>query len=72
MYCFTADFSRISSISVKICVLHSWLSTRRQIQAFFFPIWVLFHEHSRITGLQGKGEGIPLTLYIIMHKLNNW
>ena len=28
---------------------------------FFFSIWVLFHEHSRITGLQGKGEGISLT-----------
>ena len=24
----------------------------------FFSIWVFFHEHSRITGLQGKGEGI--------------
>ena len=24
---------------------------------FFFSIWVLFHEYSRITGLQGKGEG---------------
>ena len=23
----------------------------------FFSIWVLFHEYSRITGLQGKGEG---------------
>ena len=22
----------------------------------FFAIWVFFHEHSRITGLQGKGE----------------
>ena len=28
---------------------------------FFFSIWVFFHEHSRITRLQGKGEGISLT-----------
>ena len=28
---------------------------------FFFSIWVLFHEHSRITGLKGMGEGILLT-----------
>ena len=29
----------------------------------FFSIWVFFHNHSRITGLQGKGEGIYLTPY---------
>ena len=28
---------------------------------FFFSIWVFFHEHSRFTGQQGKGEGIYLT-----------
>ena len=28
---------------------------------FFFSIWVFFHDHSPITGLQGKGEGISLT-----------
>ena len=28
---------------------------------FFFSIWVFFHEHSRITELQRKGEGISLT-----------
>ena len=26
--------------------------------AFFFSIWVFFHDHSQFTGLQGKGEGI--------------
>ena len=30
-------------------------------QAFFFSIWVLFHEHSRFIGEQGKGEVISLT-----------
>ena len=24
----------------------------------FFSVWVLFHVHSQIIGLQGKGEGI--------------
>ena len=28
---------------------------------YIFSIWVFFHEHSRITGLQGKEEGISLT-----------
>ena len=27
---------------------------------YFFSIWVFFHNHLRITGLQGKGEGISL------------
>ena len=29
-------------------------------EAFFF-LWVYFHEHSRFTGQQGKGEAISLT-----------
>ena len=37
---------------------------------FFFSIWVLFHEHSRITGLQGKGKGIPLTPHYPFHPLH--
>ena len=35
----------------------------------FFSIWVLFHEYSRITGLQWKGEGIPLTPHYHFHLL---
>ena len=30
------------------------------VGTIFFSIWVFFHEHSRITGLQGKMEGIFL------------
>ena len=37
---------------------------------FFFSIWVFFHEHSRITGLQGKGEGISLTPHYYFHPLH--
>ena len=34
----------------------------RFLTLFFFSTWVFFHKHSRITGLQGKGEGILLPL----------
>ena len=27
-------------------------------RAFFFSVWVFFHNHSQTTGLQGKGKGI--------------
>ena len=40
------------------------------IRIFFFSIWVFFHEHSQITGLHGKGEGIPLTPYYHFHPLH--
>ena len=33
----------------------------------FFSIWVFFHNHSRITGLQGKGKGISLTPHYHFH-----
>ena len=37
---------------------------------FFFSIWVFFHEHSRSTGQQGKGEGIYLTPLYHFHPLH--
>ena len=36
----------------------------------FFSIWVFFHEHSRITGLQGKRECISLTPHYHFHRLH--
>ena len=39
---------------------------------FFFSIWVIFHEHSRITGLQGKREGISLTSHHHFHPLRHY
>ena len=36
----------------------------------FFSMWVFFHEHSRITRLQGKGEGISLTPHYHFHSLH--
>ena len=43
-------------------------STTQVLAAFlnlwpvFFSIWVFFHEHSQITGLQGNGEDISFLL----------
>ena len=36
----------------------------------FFSISVFFHKHSRITGLQGKGEGISLSPHYHFHPLH--
>ena len=35
----------------------------------FFSAWVFFHEHSRVTGLHEKGEGISLTPQYHFHAL---
>ena len=37
----------------------------------FFSIWVFSHDHSRIPGLEGKGEGISLTPHYHFHPLNS-
>ena len=37
---------------------------------FFSSIWGFFHEHSRFTGQQGKGEGIYLTPLYHFHPLH--
>ena len=44
---------------------------------YIFSIWVFFHEHSRFTGEQGKGEAISLTPLYHFHPLHghldvNW
>ena len=37
---------------------------------YYFSICVFFHNHSRIAGLQGKGEGISLTPHYRFHPLH--
>ena len=37
---------------------------------FFFSIWVFFHEHSRITGLQEKRESISFNYHFHFHPLH--
>ena len=39
--------------------------------AFFFSMRVFFHEHSQITGLQGKGEDISLTSHYHFYIASN-
>ena len=42
----------------------------------FFSTWTFFQEHSRITGLAGKGEGYnslkALTLFHYLHLLHRY
>ena len=39
-------------------------------KGFLFSIWVFCHDHSRITGLQGKAERISLTPHYHFHPLH--
>ena len=56
------------SISVFIILCLVLKSTHISF-SIFFSIWVFFHNHSRITGLQRKGEGISLTPHCHFHPL---
>ena len=40
-----------------------------QLNFSIFSTWALFYKHSRIIGLQGKGEGIQLTPYYHFYPL---
>ena len=51
-------------IMIPKCFINScetWFQFLKFIEKIFFAVWVFFDEHWRITGLQGKGEGISLT-----------
>ena len=49
-------------VTTGLSVLLSWID--------FFSIWVFFHNHLRITELQGKGKGISLTSHYHFHPLH--
>ena len=55
--------SYFDSFSFLRFTLFTWKKKRNSI-------WVFFHEHSRITGLLGKGEGISLTPRYHFHPLH--
>ena len=66
-----------SEITKKISIWYSKTQKRSQksirsiaVGLIFFSIWVFFHEHSRFTGQQGKGEGISLTPLYHFHPLH--
>ena len=51
-----------SRIEVAICFFYFYF--------YYFSTWVFFHEHSRFTGQQRKGEGIYLTPLYHFHPLH--
>ena len=53
--------------SLQMCFLRKGVLRKKK-----FSIWVFFHEHSRITGLQGKGGGISLTPHYHFHPLHRY
>ena len=54
----------------RYCCLFSFISLFFCCCCCFFSIWVFFHNHSRITELQGKGEGVYLTPHYHFHQLH--
>ena len=70
--CMSLMCNRVSSVCHSYVLLcHSYaLVCYTYFFFFFFSIWVFFHEHSRFTGQQGKGEGIYLTPLYHFHPLH--
>ena len=70
----TIIFSLICLFVIKFFLFIFQARSQRNFQflilRFFFSIWVFFHEHSRFTGQQGKGEGIYLTPLYYFHPLH--
>ena len=70
----TIIFSLICLFVIKFFLFIFQARSQRSFQflilRFFFSIWVFFHEHSRFTGQQGKGEGIYLTPLYHFHPLH--
>ena len=50
---------------IKFAFLNSFVSKK-----ISFSIWIFFYNHSQITGLQQKGEGISLTPHYHFHLLH--
>ena len=54
-----------------IVIIYSWMLFFFNEKWFlFFSIWAFFHNHSRITGLQGKREGNPLVPHYHFHSFH--
>ena len=64
---FLSDISSCIRESSQV-ILVSTISIKSSF--FFFSIRFFFRDHSRITGLQGKGEGISLTPHYHFHPLH--
>ena len=64
------DFASIDILGWLTVVKKALIATNPKKIFLFFSIWVFCHEHSRITGLQEKGEGISLTPHYHFHPLH--
>ena len=67
-FCVVYIWYELNSLSLRdmqVCLFFDLISFNGTFffVCFFFSIWIFFHDHSRITGLQGKGEGLSLTPY---------
>ena len=60
-------FYRSLHLDVELFLKSTFLTSH--ITYTFFSIWVFFHEHSRFTGRQRKGEGNYLTPLYHLHLL---
>ena len=69
----TRFFYEITKFRIEGPIFRSYLKLANLNLAFiylsYFYIWVFFHDHSRITGLQEKREGISLTPNYHFHPL---
>ena len=66
---------QLSSVHTVQFTSHNWMPTITVIMSsysrrIFFSIKVLFQKHSRITGPQGKGEGISWTPHYHFHPVH--
>ena len=68
-YYFERDFTQGTNTCSEVQII---LKTNLISWHHFFSIWVFFHNYSRITGLQGKGEGISLTPHYHFHPLHRY
>ena len=59
LYVYLKDFTDFFNTDLAIIII-----------IIIFSIWFFFHEHSRITGLQGKGKGISITPHYHFHPLH--
>ena len=66
---FVIYLSTLFNLSFAI-LFHKTFQPFLLLEGLFFSIWVFFQEHSRITGLQGKGDGISLTSQYHFHLLH--
>ena len=53
------------SLQIRNSIIPKWSLQ----QCIFCSIWIFFIDHSQVTGVQGKGEGISLTPHYHFHPL---